>query len=155
MDTLSRIRPFRLICALVILLGVGACNSRPSVTRQPSVGTATTVPTENQPTQTALIIPALSPEPRIHCPGAPPSRLILQERGFVLPDDPRPVNLRIDSGTAYAILERIPPRTIFYVLDGPVCIDGYAWFRIKAGNVEGWIAEGDQNSYYVDAYLPG
>ena len=46
---------------------------------------------------------------------------------------------------------------IFYALAGPVCDQSYAWFRgqVEYKGIVGWIAEGDNDSYYVEPYPPG
>jgi hypothetical protein len=40
----------------------------------------------------------------------------------------------------------------FTVIDGPVCADGSRWFQVRFGdeNVEGWLAEGQPNPYFVE-----
>jgi hypothetical protein len=95
----------------------------------------------------------LSPD----CPVAPVRRLILNERGRVLPDDPRPLNLRNGAGIGddIRVIRTIAIRTIFYVLEGPVCADGFLWYRVEFTGGNGWIAEGDDTSYYVEPYFPG
>jgi uncharacterized protein YraI len=73
----------------------------------------------------------------------------------VLPDDPRPVNVREGPGTDKSVRALMPIRAVFFVLDGPVCNNDYSWFRIRYDGKEGWIAEGDTGSYYVEPYFPG
>lgn len=106
-------------------------------------------------TITPYVWPTLPPSPTPVCPDAPRTRLIVQERGRVLPDDPRPVNVRREPGTDQPVQALLPVLTVFYVVDGPVCRNGYSWFQIQHNGVEGWIAEGDLTSYYVEPYLPG
>jgi SH3 domain-containing protein len=98
-------------------------------------------------------MPTPPPSPTPICPAAPKERLILQARGRVLPDDPRPINMRSAPGTSNSVLVQIPVRAIFFVLDGPVCSGNFAWFKIRYQGREGWIAEGDLSSYYVEPYL--
>jgi hypothetical protein len=147
-------KPSRLLpgCLFLILL-LSACGLRPGV---PATSTPEPItPTPLTATPTALTFPTPPPSPTPFCPGAPRQRLIVQERGRVLLDDPRPINLRLQPGTAAAILIRIDPGEIFYVLEGPVCEGDFAWYHIRYGAREGWIAEGDLASYYVEPYLPG
>ncbi len=126
---------------------------------QPAPGTQTPIPTQVQETATitptAYVMPTPPPSPTPICPGAPKERLILEERGQVLPDDPRPINLRSGPSMDKDVLMQIPIHAIFYVLDGPVCADNFSWYKIRYQVREGWIAEGDLTSYYVQPYLPG
>jgi hypothetical protein len=81
--------------------------------------------------------------------------LIVDERGWVLADDPRPINLRAAPGLDNRSLLQIEIGEVFYVLEGPVCQDNFAWYKIRYQGSEGWIAEGDLSSYYVEPYLVG
>lgn len=139
-----------LSAALLVLLLTGCGTPRRSATPERSAQPA--VPTA---IATRFIMPTPPPTPTARCPGAPREKLIVHERGIVLPDDPRPVNLRSGPGTANRILERIPPRSVFYVLEGPLCAGDFAWYRVRYNGVEGWLAEGDLSGYYVAPYLPG
>ncbi|MBE2269851.1 MAG: SH3 domain-containing protein [Anaerolinea sp.] len=94
-----------------------------------------------------------TPEPV--CPNAPPTRLIVYQRARVATADPRPVNVRSGAGTQNDRIAQIPSNEVFFVLDGPVCSERYAWYRIDFDGVVGWIAEGDNISYYVEPYPPG
>lgn len=155
----------QLCLSLLALLILSACNAvsvpttTPEATRRaltaatPSPPTASPLPDE--PTPTPFIWPTLPPSPTPVCPDAPRTRLIVQERGRVLPDDPRPVNVREGPGTDRPVKAIMPVLSVFMVLEGPVCNGGYSWFRIRYEAVEGWIAEGDRTSYYVEPYLPG
>jgi hypothetical protein len=101
---------------------------------------------------TAFVFPqAVPPEPE--CDGAPPSNLIVHERGQVTNDDPQPLNVREQPGLAGDIVGILRSLDIFYVMDGPRCADDYTWFRIRAGPIDGWIAEGEPGLYYVAPYL--
>ncbi len=136
--------------AVFVLLLAGCGTPRLSRTSEPSAEPAVVAVTP-----TRFIMPTAPPTPAARCPGAPREKLILQERGVVLPDDPRPVNLRSGPGVENRILERIPVRGVFYVLEGPQCAGEYAWYRVRYNGVEGWLAEGDLTSYYVAPYWPG
>jgi len=93
-------------------------------------------------------------EPFAGCPGAPESRLVVQERGQVTPSD-ETLNLREGPSTDFDIRTRIEPQEFFFVIGGPECAEGYTWYQIRYGRFEGWIAEGDLEDYYTQPYLPG
>jgi hypothetical protein len=57
-------------------------------------------------------------------------------------------------GVNTRIVSAIPADGIFFVLEGPRCEEGYAWYYVRYGRSEGWIAEGDPTSYYVEPYPP-
>jgi hypothetical protein len=150
-----------LILHSVLVLIASACSMpAPATTVPPPAASLTMPPTTDGlvalsstalPTVTAGAYTTVTP----FCPDAPPPRLIVEERGRVLSTDPRPLNIRAGPGTAWRVLKRIDPDQLFFVIDGPKCSDGYLWFKISYQGVEGWIAEGDGSSYYVEPYLPG
>ncbi len=61
----------------------------------------------------------------------------------------------ITPGRNSHLLGQIDVGEIFYVLAGPVCDQSYAWFQVEYKGIVGWIAEGDNDSYYVEPYPPG
>ncbi|MBC7872185.1 MAG: SH3 domain-containing protein [Chitinophagaceae bacterium] len=120
----------------------------------PPLPSATISPTP-RPTRTRIVTSDVVITPTAVCSGAPSPRLIVNERGRVLDDDPRPLNVRSGPGTDYRIFGRLEVLDVFLVESGPNCGDGYVWFKIRRGILEGWIAEGDLGAYYVEPYLPG
>ena len=102
-----------------------------------------------------FIQPTVPPSPTAVCAPAPPSRLILHERARVSSGDPRPLNIRDGAGTDHHVIAQIPMDAIFYVLEGPKCSQNYAWYRVEYNGIDGWIAEGDSQSYYAEVYPPG
>ena len=104
------------------------------------------------PTATVFVMPTAPPSPTASCAGAPRERLIIGERGRVLPDDPRPVNVRRLPGTENRLVTTIPINGLFMVQDGPVCADGFEWYKVHYREATGWLAEGDLTSYYVEPY---
>jgi hypothetical protein len=68
--------------------------------------------------------------------------------GYVRREDPRPVNVRAEAGVNGRKVGEIPTGQTFAVLEGPNCRDSLAWFRVRYGELEGWIAEGDDR-YFV------
>jgi hypothetical protein len=142
---------------LLFLCLMAACSNNGTVVPNVSPPTAvsTLQPNFVVPSDTP---PLVTPTPRLTatpvCPAAPPTRLILNQRGRVLPDDPRPINMRAEPGTGSAMITSITIMEVFYVLEGPVCDGEYAWYKVQYQDDEGWIAEGDFSSYYVEPYLP-
>ncbi len=144
---------------LLLLCLMAACSNNlavlPQTTPPSTAATATVEPNFVVPSDTP---PLVTPTPRLTvtpvCPAAPPTRLILNQRGRVLPDDPRPINMRAEPGTGSTLITSITIMEVFYVLEGPVCDGEYAWYKIQYKDDEGWIAEGDLSSYYVEPYLP-
>jgi len=106
------------------------------------------------PTNTPFVMPTAPPPPTPMCEDAPRTRLTSGERGRVLDNDPRPVNIRSLPGVNTRIVAAIPPDAIFFVIEGPRCEEDYAWYYVRYQRTEGWIAEGDPTSYYVEPYPP-
>ncbi|MCB9450753.1 MAG: SH3 domain-containing protein [Anaerolineaceae bacterium] len=162
MSGYGRAGVYQAIYGLVFMLALAACSPQPAsptavsqaATATPAIPTAT-VSFTPLPTPTPLVVPTPGPEPEATCPGTRPERLILHERGRVLADDPRPLNLRSEPNTSSRRLTQIPSLGVFYVLQGPECNEEYAWYFVEYRGYEGWIAEGDLLSYYVEPYLPG
>lgn len=152
--SLHRLEPFRQ-SILILFLSVMMAACTPSAASGVPTVTAPSVQVASSLTPTMYIMPTPPPTALPICPGAPKERLILQERGWVLPDDPRPVNMRSEAGVTSTLIMQIPIRAVFYVLDGPVCNGDFAWYKVRYQGREGWIAEGDLTSYYVEPYLPG
>ena len=153
--------PKLIVCAWVMLLLITACNTtRSTSTPNENESQLADTPTASAsntaiPTRTPFEPVRLEASPTFACPNAPRTRLIVGERGRVLDDDDRPLNVRDAPGTDNEILTRLEILTIFDVLDGSECREQYAWFYIRSGDVEGWIAEGDNDVYYVEPYFPG
>lgn len=149
----------------VLLIVLAACSPAPTPTVTPT-RTATPalgIPDTPTPTRTITPTPFVFPTPgptrTPECEFTRPTRLILQERGVVLDDEAalpdERVNIRSGPGTNNRVVEQLEIGDVFVVLDGPECSLRYAWFRIRFGEVEGWIAEGDSEKYYVAPHLPG
>jgi uncharacterized protein YgiM (DUF1202 family) len=128
-----------------------AATSRASATASP-----TRTPTPSGPTRTfppPFTGNIITPTPV--CEDSAPRRLILNERGVVLANDPEPLNVRSGPGLGFNILDQIEVLTVFTVLDGPRCGADFTWYLIEADGIRGWIAEGEPAFYYVGPYLPG
>lgn len=145
----------------IVLLFTAACmppSTEPTATQPLVVATNTPIPPQPFVAATApsglVVEPTAVYQPFAGCPGTPPSRLIVLERGQVTPGD-ETLNLREGPGTDFPVRTRIQPEEFFFVIDGPTCSDGYTWYQIRYRSFEGWIAEGDQEEYYARPYLPG
>ena len=127
------------------------------IPRMTIVDSATLEPTatiERSPTVTPGDFPTVTPH--VFCEGTPASMLIIGERGRVTrTDDDETLNLRSGPGIDYGILVQIEQLETFFVLDGVECSDGYSWFQIDYQGRIGWVAEGDEDQYYVEPYLTG
>jgi hypothetical protein len=167
----SPVRPLLAIGVLVLaLLGGGiallgaaqtpaAPTSTPTETPVPTASpiptasplpTASPVPTASPiPVSTATTAPTASPTPG--CPSALPTLLTVPGFGRVRTDDPRLMNVRLGPSTDFRLAGQISPGEVFTVLEGPQCAGVYAWYRIRYGELEGWIAEGD-TTYFVEPY---
>lgn len=127
------------------------------------IETQPAVPASASPTPASEIAAKLAGTPFVFpptvvpapiCENAPPTYLILHERARVTNDDPKPLNVRDSAGLSGKIVGQLETLDIFMVIDGPRCGDEYTWFKIRAGETEGWVAEGDFETYYVEPYIP-
>jgi hypothetical protein len=141
------------LALMLILLWLAGCDT-PS-TSAPTL--RVTVVIQEEPTLTPAVIPSMTPELVAVCEGAPPIQLIINQRGLVLDEDPQLLNIRRTPGTGEdnVVIGRIAINEVFYVLDGPQCVDGYNWFYIRYRTFEGWVAEGDNTNYFVEPFLTG
>ncbi|GEM_PF-1876101 len=76
------------------------------------------------------------------CPGAPPQRMVVGKRGIVCTkmDD---VWLRLRPNRSAAALTDLGPGTVFTIVGGPSCANGWSWWQIETSAGElGWISEG-------------
>ncbi len=89
-----------------------------------------------------------------NCPGAPPSRLVPGGFGQVTITPAGqvavPVRVRDSAGRSGKLVGQLRDGMSFQVVDGPICKDGYAWWHVKNETIDGWVAEGDANGYYVE-----
>lgn len=145
----------------MVFLGfaLNACSDlatpQPSATASVAQRPIRTTPTDNV-TAIVTVMPAQPiPSSTPACEDAAPTRMILFERGQVSDEDTRVLNVRESPGIDAPILGTLTILEIFFVIDGPRCRDGYVWYYILHEAVEGWVAEGDFDVYYIEPYLPG
>lgn len=160
------------VLILIVTVGCAPRSSNTATTTAPAPASATPEPRLTAtpepsltPTATivAIILPGLAGTPFEFpstigsapvCESAPPTYLILHERGQVTNEDPQPLNIRSGPGLDGRILAVLHSLDVFFVIDGPRCADDYTWFKVRSQGVEGWIAEGEPGLYYVEPYLP-
>ncbi|MBC8099097.1 MAG: SH3 domain-containing protein, partial [Armatimonadetes bacterium] len=53
-----------------------------------------------------------------------------------------------------AKIGEIPGEASFTVLEGPVCADGFNWWRVNYDGLEGWTVEGQGTEYWVEPFDP-
>ncbi|MCC7449905.1 MAG: Ig-like domain-containing protein [Anaerolineae bacterium] len=87
----------------------------------------------------------------VTCPGTPATRVGVGDVVVVTPDDPTPLRIRQTPGLKGVIVGQGRPGTQFNVVDGPVCTDGYLWWKLVSadGSLTGWGAEGDASGYFI------
>jgi serine/threonine protein kinase/uncharacterized protein YraI len=127
----------------------------PTATNTPTAtATATLTPTYTpSPTELVATLPPLPPTPEVAagllvCTGALPTFLTPGITAYVRDEDPRPVNVRQGPGRSFTKIGEIPVNGTFDVLEGPSCAENITWWRVAYGELEGWIAEGDDR-YFV------
>lgn len=83
------------------------------------------------------------------CPGFIGSRLVPGGLGRVTPGVPN--NVRLSPSLQAQLVGQIPGGEVFEVLAGPQCDPaGIAWWQVRYGGLNGWTAEGQGESYYVE-----
>jgi len=83
-----------------------------------------------------------------------PTRLETGMFAYVSMDPPQSNRLRSGPGTDNKIVDRINAGTVIQVIDGPECIDGANWWKVKGvdRDFEGWTSEGDEEYWLVPCY---
>lgn len=84
------------------------------------------------------------------CPGTPPLRLAVGGQGQVTPGLPN--KLRSAPSLSGIQIGSLEEGTVFSVTGGPHCADGYTWWKVSAGGVEGWTASGTGGEYWIQPY---
>lgn len=92
------------------------------------------------------------------CPDSPPTRLIVGDYARVLPGSAN--NVRDTPSTSGTKVGEIPGEGVFEVLEGPVCAEGYTWYRVQyedvnGGALIGWTVETFGDDYAVELYSLG
>jgi hypothetical protein len=82
------------------------------------------------------------------CAGFLPSRLVVGQRGRVLPGDAN--NVRAMPTSEAERLGMIAGGGEFAVLEGPTCGNNGAWWRVDHNGLIGWTLEGQGSSYWLE-----
>lgn len=98
---------------------------------------------------TAVPIPTqvISAPPTTACTNALPSRLYAGARGIVI--DEFPNTLRSSATVSSANIGSIPPYGYFYVINGPICADGFVYWQVNYQGIIGWTAESNAVEYWL------
>jgi SH3-like domain-containing protein len=62
------------------------------------------------------------------------------------------LRLRNNPGISGQFVAKLSEGTVFKILDGPKCLDGYSWWKIQINDETGWVAEGDNNDYFIEPW---
>jgi hypothetical protein len=93
---------------------------------------------------------AVPPTLQSSCPGAPPQRMTLNQRGYVCTRSDA-VRVRVSPARSANTLVQIYPGTPFTVIGGPSCSDDWSWWNVRLDNgTTGWVSEGGDE---VDQYF--
>ncbi len=110
-------------------------------TATPTLLLATSVPTLDAPTAT------LTPTP------LPGTAIVVGQSARVIAE--QGLNVRKSAGASGERAGRYPPEAIVSVLEGPVDVDGYRWWRVGNNELAGWVAEGDGSVTWLSPDLGG
>lgn len=106
------------------------------------------------PTNTLAFPPSATPAagtPWPACAGSRDSRLQVGAIAAVSKDPPQANNVRKAAGSNQLKVGQIQPGERVTVLDGPRCVDGWVWWKIRSqdSGLTGWTAEGDRENYWL------
>ena len=95
-------------------------------------------------------LPTPTPAKRL-CPNSPPPRLVVGEYAYVAFSPPLANRIRNIPAKQGKIIDRAQPGESMKVLDGPVCRDGWTWWKVRLtrSHLIGWTAEGDGDTYWL------
>jgi hypothetical protein len=83
------------------------------------------------------------------CGNAPAPRLTLNQSAYVIQAGTGSLNVREQPSRDAGLVTTIPEGSEFLVLEGPTCAGDIHWWRVQWASVEGWIAEGVEDVYFV------
>jgi hypothetical protein len=86
------------------------------------------------------------------CEGDYQTHLKLFGKAYVNPVPPVPNRLRSEPNQISEILGEIKPGQGVSLIEGPVCTQGWVWWKVQADdnvNLNGWTSEGDGTNYWL------
>lgn len=120
---------------------------------QPSTPTVTQPENTQEPAMgTVEIPPSATPETWDACPGYEVrSRMQVGMQAQIALDPPLPNRVRETPSALAKIAGFIDPGGKLEILEGPVCEEGWIWWRVKEldSDLTGWTAEGDTSGYWL------
>lgn len=78
------------------------------------------------------------------------ARLEIGDQARVAETDGTNMRIREAPGFSRSILARVPEGTVVKILDGPRCVDGNNWWKIRSGSQEGWMTESQNGTYLLE-----
>jgi uncharacterized protein YraI len=90
-------------------------------------------------------------QPVPYCYGAPSPHMLLGLTGYVTLGPSN--NLRTQPSLSASVVGQMPGGSMFTVLAGPTCADGYNWWQVNYSGLIGWTAEGRTNEYWIEPVM--
>ncbi len=108
------------------------------------------ISTGSRPIPTPTRTPRPKPGTEV-CQGDYPSRLSVGAKAYVTEDPPLPNRVRAEPNVRADILGEIGPGESMLIIGGPLCIDGWVWWQVRADkdSIEGWTSEGKKGEYWL------
>jgi hypothetical protein len=79
-----------------------------------------------------------------------PTRLAQGNRVYVNAGPPN--NVRAAASARATVIGTLPAGTVAQLMEGPLCADGFYWWRIGNETLSGWTAEGGNGQYWLSQY---
>lgn len=140
----------------------------PTATNVVPTATNVIVPTATDPVPTAtnVVMPTVSDLPApttipqqptvTACENAPASRVAVGMAVRVAANGGTALQVRIEPSINGALITELAEETQFVLAEGPVCADGFTWWRlslaIPGGLLKGWVAENSGETYLIEPF---
>ena len=82
------------------------------------------------------------------------ARLVVDGQARVTQGLPNALRSLPGKGEESVVLGMLEAGSIVAVMEGPVCADGYFWWKVNDGVRVGWTAEGENETYWIVPYTP-